>query len=53
MARRLIRDNLPSIDIVIEILDAKVPLSPENPEVTSIVGSKPLLSILNKASLTD
>lgn len=52
-ARRLIRENLPSVDIVIEILDARIPLSSENPEVTSIVGSKPLLSILNKASLAD
>ncbi len=52
-ARRLIRENLPSVDIVIEILDARIPLSSENPEVTSIVGSKPLLSILNKVSLAD
>lgn len=52
-ARRLIRESLPSVDIVIEILDARIPLSSQNPEVSSIVGSKPLLSVLNKASLAD
>jgi ribosome biogenesis GTPase A len=52
-ARRLIRENLPSVDIVIEILDARIPQSSQNPEVSSLVGSKPLLSVLNKASLAD
>lgn len=51
--RRMIRENLPSVDIVIEILDARIPLSSANPEVSSLVGSKPLLSVLNKASLAD
>lgn len=52
-ARRIIRESLPSVDIVIEILDARIPLSSQNPEVSSLVGSKPLLSVLNKASLAD
>jgi ribosome biogenesis GTPase A len=52
-ARRLIRESLPSVDIVIEILDARIPYSSRNPEVSSLVGSKPLLSVLNKSSLAD
>ncbi len=51
--RRLIHDNLPSVDIVIEILDARIPRSSENPEVPSLTASKPLLTVFNKASLAD
>lgn len=51
--RRLIRENLSSVDIVIEILDARRPYSSENPEVVSLIGAKPLLTVLNKSSLAD
>ena len=51
--RRLIKENLSSVDVVIELLDARVPASSENPEFSSIVGDKPTLILMNKASLAD
>ena len=51
--RRLITENLKEVDIVIEILDARIPYSSRNPEITKIVGTKPTLLILNKASLAN
>ena len=51
--RRLISENLKEVDIVIEILDARIPYSSKNPEISRLVGDKPTLTILNKASLAD
>lgn len=51
--RRMITENLKNVDIVIEILDARIPLSSRNPEITRLTESKPSLVILNKASLAD
>lgn len=51
--RRLILENLKEVDIVIEILDARIPYSSKNPEITKLIGDKPSLTILNKASLAD
>ncbi len=51
--RRLISDNLKNVDIVIEILDARIPLSSRNPEITRLKENKPSIIILNKASLAD
>lgn len=51
--RRLITENLKEVDIVVEILDARIPYSSKNPEIAKIVGDKPTLTILNKSSLAD
>ncbi len=51
--RRLIKENLSQVDIVIEILDARIPYSSQNPEIRKIIGEKPLLTVLNKADLSD
>ena len=51
--RRLITENLKSVDAVIEILDARIPYSSRNPEISRICTGKPLLLLLNKASLAD
>ena len=51
--RRLITECLTLVDIVIEILDARIPMSSENPEINKICQSKPRLVILSKASLAD
>jgi len=51
--RRIIKECLPSVDIVLELTDARIPYSSRNPELFSIIGQKPLLTILNKASLAD
>ena len=51
--RRLITENLKEVDLVIEILDARIPKSSENPEIARLVASKPKLTLLSKASLAD
>ena len=51
--RRLISENLKEVDIIIEILDARIPYSSKNPEIARLIGDKPSLTILNKASLAD
>lgn len=51
--RRLITECLPLVDIVIEILDARIPLSSQNPEINKICENKPRLVILSKATLAD
>ena len=51
--RRMITENLSNVDIIIELLDARIPLSSKNPEITRLIGQKPLLTLLNKASLAD
>ena len=51
--RRLIKENLKYTDIVIELLDARIPGSSRNPEIKTLVGEKPMLTLLNKSSLAD
>jgi len=50
-AERLIRENLSLVDIVIELLDARIPLSSKNPMLREILGDKPRLIVLGKADL--
>jgi len=52
-ARRLVEQNLKLVDVVIELLDARVPRSSRNPVINKIIGDKPRLSVLNKADLAD
>ena len=51
--RRLMAECLPMVDIVLEVLDARIPLSSSNPEIKKLTEGKPLLKILNKSSLAD
>lgn len=51
--RRMISENLKYVDIVIEILDARIPYSSRNPEIARLTAGKPTLLLLNKASLAD
>ena len=51
--RRMISENLKDVDLTIELLDARIPKSSENPEIARLVASKPKLTLLSKASLAD
>lgn len=51
--RRLLTENLNLIDVVIEILDARIPGSSKNPEIDEIIKSKPRVVIFNKSDLAD
>ena len=51
--RRLIEDNLKMIDVVVEILDARIPFSGRNPNFDDILKKKPRLLVMNKSDLAD
>lgn len=51
--RRKIQESLKLVDAVVEIVDARIPLSSRNPEMDSLTAGKPRMIILNKADLAD
>lgn len=51
--RRQIKEDLKLVDIVIEVLDARIPASSRNPDINVITGGKPRLIVLNKSDLAD
>jgi ribosome biogenesis GTPase A len=52
-AQKEIKKRLPEVDMFIEVLDARIPYSSENPMLASIRGDKPCIKILNKTDLAD
>lgn len=51
--RRMITENLKNVDAIIEMRDARIPVSSKNPEIEKLTNNKPRLILLNKASLAD
>ena len=51
--REMIQDNLKMVDVVIEVLDARIPDSSRNPILHEIIGDKKRIVILNKTDLAD
>ncbi|MGY3735632.1 ribosome biogenesis GTPase YlqF [Lactococcus taiwanensis] len=52
-ARRQVQENLKYVDFVIELVDARLPISSRNPMLDQIIGDKPRIIALNKADLAD
>ena len=52
-ARKKIAEAMPEIDLVIEVLDARLPFSSTNPLVDELRGDKPCIKLLNKSDLAD
>lgn len=52
-AGKEIREALPQVDLMIEVLDARIPFSSENPMLAKLRGSKPCIKLLNKSDLAD
>ncbi|MBE3555005.1 MAG: ribosome biogenesis GTPase YlqF, partial [Thermicanus sp.] len=52
-ARRQVEERLKLIDIVFELLDARIPSASQNPMMDEIVGHKPRIILLNKYDLAD
>ena len=52
-AQRLVEENLKLVDVVIELLDARIPLSSANPMLAEMIKDKPRVVALNKADLAD
>ena len=51
--RRMMADCLGQVDIVLELLDARIPYSSKNPEIEKLTAGKPKLTVLTKASIAD
>lgn len=51
--RRMIGENLKLVDVVAEVIDARIPMSSRNPDLDELVGSKPRVVILNRADQAD
>ena len=52
-ARKEIAEVMPQVDVIIEMLDARIPFSSENPLVPELRGDTPVIKVLNKADLAD
>ena len=52
-ARRMMQENIKLIDIVVELVDARVPLSSKNPDIDELARNKYRLIVLNKADMAD
>ena len=51
--RRMIESDLKLVDLVAEVIDARIPSSSRNPDIDELVGRKPRLMILNRADQAD
>lgn len=51
--KRLIKEDIALVDIIIELVDARIPRSSRNPEIDDIIGQKKKLLVLNKKDLAD
>ena len=51
--RRLIQESLGQVDIVLELLDARIPYSSKNPEIEKLLGTKPKIAVLTKSALAN
>ncbi|MFC4259438.1 ribosome biogenesis GTPase YlqF [Marinobacter lacisalsi] len=52
-ARKEIKQVMPQMDLIIEVLDARIPFSSENPMVPALRGDTPVIKVLNKRDLAD
>jgi ribosome biogenesis GTPase A len=52
-ARKMVKENLKLVDVVIELLDARIPMSSRNPDIDTILENIPRVVVLNKADLAD
>ena len=53
LTKKAIEERVKAIDVVIELLDARLPGSSANPMLTELTGHKPALKVLNKQDLAD
>ena len=51
--KRMMRECLSEVDIIIELLDARIPYSSKNPEIDSLINGKPKLTVFTKSTLAD
>ena len=51
--KETIAENLKIVDLVIEVLDARIPLSSKNPDISTLAKNQKRLTVLNKVDLAD
>jgi ribosome biogenesis GTPase A len=51
--RRMMKECLGEVDIILELLDARIPYSSKNSEIEKLIGDKPKITILTKSTLAD
>lgn len=51
--RRIMRDSMRFVDVVVELIDARIPISSRNPEIDRMIGRKPRIVLLNKSDAAD
>ena len=51
--KEMVQNNLKLVDVVIDLLDARIPLSSKNPEIDKLAHNKPRVVVLNKSDLSD
>ena len=51
--RRQMEEDVKFVDMVAEVVDARIPISSRNPDIDSMVGDRPRLSIFNRAAQAD
>ena len=52
-ARRMMQENIKLIDLIIEVVDARIPLSSRNPDIDELGKNKARMILLNKSDLAD
>lgn len=52
-ARRMMEENIKLIDLVIEVVDARIPMSSRNPDIDTLARNKSRIILLNKSDLSD
>ena len=51
--KRMMRECLPEVDIIIELLDSRIPYSSKNPEIDKLINGKPKITVFTKSTLAD
>ena len=51
--RRMMAENLKYVDVVVEVIDARIPIASRNPDIDDLVGTKPRVVVLNRADQAD
>lgn len=52
-AEKQLKEKLNLVDVIIEVIDARLPLSSKYPNIEKLIGNKPRLTVLNKSDLAD
>ncbi len=51
--RRLMKESLKHCDIIVELIDARIPYSSRNPDIDNIIENKPRMALINKSDISD